>query len=162
MDSIDRKILSCLQQDSTMQIEAIAARVGLSPSPCWRRIRKLEDAGYIATRVALLDSKMMNVCVTVFVLVRALKHEKDWDRSFRDVMSSFPEVVEMHRISGVSDYILKIVVPDVAVFNEIYQKMIDKFEYAEVTSNSWALAPDGMLRRIQSKSCEAKPVPVTM
>lgn len=117
-----------------MHIEAIAERVGLSASPCWRRIRKLEDMGYIASRVALLDSKMMNVCVTVFVMVRVSKHHKDWDRNFCSVMSGFPEVVEMHRTSGTSDYILKVVVPDVAAFNEIYQSMIGKFEYLDITS----------------------------
>lgn len=134
MDNIDRKILSCLQEDSTMHIEAIAERVGLSASPCWRRIRKLEDMGYIAARVALLDSKMMNVRVTVFVMVRASRHHKDWDRNFRTAMSAFPEVVEMHRTSGTVDYILKVVVPDIAAFNEIYQSMIDKFEYLDITS----------------------------
>jgi Lrp/AsnC family transcriptional regulator len=134
MDNIDRKILSCLQEDSTMHIEAIAERVGLSASPCWRRIRKLEDMGYIAARVALLDSKMMNVCVTVFVMVRASKHQKDWDRSFCTAMAAFPEVMEMHRTSGTSDYILKVVVPDVAAFNKVYQAMIDRFEYLDITS----------------------------
>ncbi len=118
-----------------MQIEAIADRVGLTASPCWRRIRKLETMGYISTRVALLDPRKMNVCVTVFVMVRAARHTREWDEGFCEAMSKFPEVVEMHRTNGVSDYILRVVVPDVAAFNDIYRRMIEKFEYMDITSS---------------------------
>lgn len=118
-----------------MQIEALADRVALTASPCWRRIRKLEKMGYIATRVALLDPQKMNVCVTAFVMIRAARHTKEWDENFCKAMLKFPEIVEMHRTNGVSDYILRVVIPDIAAFNEIYQRMIGEFEYMDITSS---------------------------
>lgn len=118
-----------------MQTEAIADRVGLSASPCWRRIRKLENMGYIAARVALLDPQKMNVCVTAFVMVRAARHTKEWDEKFCAAMQKFPEIVEMHRTNGISDYILRVAIPDVATFNDIYQRLIAQFEYMDITSS---------------------------
>ena len=135
MDAIDRKILACLQEDATAQIDQIAERVGLSGSPCWRRIRKLENAGYISGRVTLLDPKKMNVRETVFVMVRTRNHSREWVEQFCNAMSQIPEIVEMHRTNGSIDYILRVVVPNVEAFNTVYQLMIKKFDLLEVTSS---------------------------
>ena len=135
MDTIDRKILACLQADASAQIETIAERVGLSASPCWRRIRKLENAGYIAGRVALLDPVKMNVPETVFVMIRTNTHSREWADRFCSAMNRIPEIVEIHRTNGASDYMLRVVVPDVATFNNVYQRMIAEFEYLDVSSS---------------------------
>jgi Lrp/AsnC family transcriptional regulator len=135
VDNIDRKILAYLQEDATAQIETIADKVGLSASPCWRRIRKLENAGYISARVALLDPKKMNVRETVFVMVRTSNHSKEWADRFCTAMSRIPEIVEIHRTSGATDYILRVVVPDVATFNDVYRRMIAEFQYLDITSS---------------------------
>lgn len=135
MDEIDRRILACLQEDATAQIEAIAEKVGLSGSPCWRRIRKLDAAGYISARVTLLDPRKMNLRETVFVMIRTRNHSGEWVDRFCRAMSQFPEVVEMHRTNGSIDYILRVVVPNVEAFNDVYRRMIAKFDSLEITSS---------------------------
>ena len=135
MDDIDRKILACLQEDATAQIETIAERVGLSGSPCWRRIRKLEAAGYIAARVTLLDRGKMNLRETAFVMIRSRNHSHDWIERFCAVVSEFPEVVEMHRTNGSIDYILRVVVPNVEAFNDVYRRLVSRFDSLEITSS---------------------------
>lgn len=135
MDDIDRKILSCLQGDSTMPLEAIAERVALSPSPCWRRIQKLEAAGVIRQRVALLDAAKMNVGVTVFVAVRTNRHSMDWAERFCRAVVDIPEVVEFYRMSGETDYLLRVVVPDIAAYDQVYKRLIQVADLFDVTSN---------------------------
>lgn len=135
MDDIDRKILSCLQSDSTMPLEAIAERVALSPSPCWRRIQKLEASGVIRQRVALLDAAKMNVGVTVFVAVRTNRHSMDWAERFCRAVVDIPEVVEFYRMSGETDYLLRVVVPDIAAYDEVYKRLIQVVDLFDVTSN---------------------------
>jgi len=114
MDELDRKILSCLQDDSTVPVAQIAQSVGLSATPCWRRIQKLEEAGIIRKRVALLDGEQLNVGVTVFVAVRTNHHDSNWLDQFAAAIAGFPEVVEFYRMSGEMDYLLRVVVPDIA------------------------------------------------
>ena len=114
LDAIDRKILTVLQQDATLALQAVAEQVGLSPSPCWRRIQKLEQGGYIKARVTLLDPDKMNVGVTVFVAVRTSQHSLEWLEKFAGAVREIPEVIEFYRMSGDVDYMLRVVVPDIA------------------------------------------------
>jgi Lrp/AsnC family transcriptional regulator len=135
MDAIDRKILACLQADSAMPIEEIAQQAGLSNSPCWRRIQKLEASGVIKARVALLDPAKMNVGVTVFVAVRTNQHNAQWAERFCREVRKIPEVVEFYRMSGETDYLLRVVVPDIAAYDRVYQRLIKVADLFDVSSN---------------------------
>ena len=135
MDEIDRKILRQLQSDATAPIGEIAAQCGLSVSPCWRRIQRLEEAGVIQRRVALLDPDKLNVGVTVFVSVRTNKHASDWSEAFCAAVSRIPEVVEFYRMSGDIDYLLRVVVPDIAAYDAVYKRLIKTAELSDVSSS---------------------------
>ncbi len=134
LDSTDRKILALLQADATLPVAAIAERVGLSPTPCWRRIQKLEEAGVIQARVALLDPAKLNVGVTVFVSVRTNQHDLAWLEKFANAVRDFPEVVEFYRMSGDVDYLLRIVVPDIAAYDAVYKRLIARVALSDVSS----------------------------
>jgi len=134
IDRIDGQILSCLQEDATMPVADVAARVGLSPSPCWRRIQRLEAAGVIRKRVTLLDPERMGVGVTVFVSIRTNRHNAAWSKAFCTAVARIPEVVEFYRMSGQVDYLLRIVVPDIAAYDRIYNQMIEAAELYDVSS----------------------------
>ncbi len=134
MDDIDRKILAILQADATVPVAAIAERVGLSATPCWRRIQKLEDAGVIQARVAVLDPEKLRVGVTVFVSVKTNQHDLGWLEKFATAVRDFPEVVEFYRMSGDVDYLLRIVVPDIAAYDAVYKRLIARIALADVSS----------------------------
>lgn len=135
MDDIDRRILACLQEDSTLPVAAVAERAGLSTTPCWRRIQNLEKSGVIQRRVALLDPAKVNVGVTVFVRVKTSQHNPDWLDRFAKGVSAIEEVVEFYRLSGDIDYLLRVVVPDIAAYDAVYKRLIAVAELAEVSSN---------------------------
>ena len=135
MDATDRAILACLQEDATMPVAEIARRVGLSSTPCWRRIQKLEEAKVIRARVALLDRRQLNVGVTVFVSVRTNQHSVAWLEKFAAAVADLPEVVEFYRMSGEVDYLLRVVVPDIAAYDRFYKKLIAKIELSDVSSS---------------------------
>lgn len=134
MDRTDRKILTLLQEDATLPVAEIARRVGLSTTPCWRRIQKMEEDEVITRRVAVLDPAKVNADVTVFVMVRTDNHNEDWLKRFAAIISEFPEVVEFHRMSGQIDYLLKIVVPDIAAYDALYKRLIARIDIADVSS----------------------------
>lgn len=134
MDRLDRKILRLLQENSTLAVADIAKAVGLSTTPCWRRIQKLEEEGVIMRRVALLDPEKVNTRVTVFVSVRTNTHSMEWLKRFSEVVQDFPEVVEFYRMSGDVDYLLRVVVPDIAAYDAFYKKLIARIEIRDVSS----------------------------
>lgn len=135
MDKIDKRILTLLQQDSTTPVAEIGKKVGLSTTPCWRRIQKLEEDGVIKRRVALLDPPSVNARVTVFVSVRTNAHNAEWLKRFSEVTADFPEVVELYRMSGDVDYLMRVVVPDIAAYDEFYQKLISRIDITDVSSS---------------------------
>ena len=135
MDRIDRKILSLLQADATLSLADMAERVNLSPTPCWRRVQRMERDGVIRGRVALLDAAKLNVGVTVFVRLKTDRHDKEWLDDFATRIAAIPEVVEIYRMSGDIDYILKVVVPDIAAYDVVYKRMIAAISFADVSSN---------------------------
>jgi len=134
MDEFDRKILTCLQADATLPVAEVAERVGLSTSPCWRRIQKLEEQGVIERRVALLDAQKLNVGVTVFVSVRTNQHSMEWAEKFCRAVAEIPEVVEFYRMSGAVDYLLRVVVPDIAAYDAVYKRLIRVADLYDVSS----------------------------
>ena len=135
MDAIDRKILACLQEDATMPLADIAKRVGLSSTPAWRRIRKLERSGVIRGRVAILDARRLNVGVTVFVAVRTNQHNREWLETFARAVADMPEVTEFYRMSGEIDYLLRVVVSDIAAYDAFYKRLIEKVSLSDVSSS---------------------------
>jgi Lrp/AsnC family transcriptional regulator len=134
MDAIDRKILDILQADATVPVAAIAEQVGLSTAPCWRRIKRLEDDGVIKRRVALVDRRKANVPMTLFVSVRTTRHAVQWLEDFRRVIADIPEIVEAWRLTGEIDYLLRIVVPDVDAYDAVYKRLINRLEFADISS----------------------------
>jgi Lrp/AsnC family transcriptional regulator len=135
LDDMDVKILRLLQDDCTMPVAEIGKKVGLSTTPCWRRIQKLEEDGVIKRRVALLDAKQVNTGVTVFVAITTNQHTKDWLDRFHGAVVDFPEVVEFYRMSGQVDYMLRVVVPDIAAYDAFYKKLISRIELSDVSSS---------------------------
>jgi len=135
MDAIDKKILDILQDDTTLAVADIAKKVGLSTTPCWRRIQKLETAGVIRSRVALLDAEKLNAGVTVFVSIRTDKHDAAWYQNFSQAVNAFTEVVEFYRMSGDIDYLLRVVVPDIGAYDRFYQRLIAQVELYDVSSS---------------------------
>ena len=135
MDQLDRKILNLLQEDATVPVATIAERVGLTATPCWRRIQKLEEAGIIRRRVALLDRARLNVGVTVFVAVRTNQHNMAWSERFARAVSEIDEIVGFYRMSGEVDYLLHVVVPDIAGYDAVYKRLIARIELSDVSSS---------------------------
>jgi Lrp/AsnC family transcriptional regulator len=135
LDKIDRKILTLLQKDATMPVAEIGRKVGLSTTPCWRRIQKMEEDGVIRRRVAVLDPVKVNAGVTVFVAVKTSEHNEAWLRKFAAVVEDFSEVVEFYRMSGEVDYLLRVVVPDIAAYDTFYKKLIGKIALNDVSSS---------------------------
>jgi Lrp/AsnC family transcriptional regulator len=135
MDSFDRKILDLLQRDAGLSVADIAARAGLSPTPCWRRIRNLEKAGVIKHRVALLDRDKLGLGVTVYVAVRTREHSAKWLETLAAAVKALPEVLELHRMSGDIDYLLKVVVADIAAYDAFYKRLIDRVPLSDVSSS---------------------------
>lgn len=135
LDEMDIKILRILQQDCTVSVAEIGKRVGLSTTPCWRRIQKLNEDGIIKGRVALVEPRLVNTGVTVFAAITTNQHSKDWLDRFRAAVADMPEVVEIYRMSGKIDYMLRIVVPDIAAYDAVYKRLIGQIEIADVSSS---------------------------
>ena len=134
LDPMDIKILGILQRDCTLPVADIGKEVGLSTTPCWRRIQKLEEAGVIKRRVAILDAEKINVGVTVFVSIKTDEHSLAWLERFHAAVVDLPEVVDFYRMSGEVDYLLRVVVPDIAAYDVFYKKLISRVEISKVSS----------------------------
>ncbi len=135
LDNIDLKILNILQQNATLPVAEIGKKIGLSTTPCWRRIQNMEEAGIITKRVAVLDPKKVNAAVSVFVAIRTSEHSEKWLKNFSTVVADFPEVVEFYRMSGDVDYLLRVAVPDIAAYDKFYQNLIAKVSLSDVSSS---------------------------
>lgn len=124
LDSIDERILGLIQEDATLTVQEIGDRVGLSATPCWRRIKLLETAGIIDRRVAILNAAAVGLKAVVLVFVRTNRHEADWLEGFKAAIEDIPEIVECHRLTGEIDYMLKCVVRDIDHYDEVYKRLI--------------------------------------
>jgi Lrp/AsnC family transcriptional regulator, cysteine-sensing transcriptional activator len=134
MDAIDRKILAVLQEDASLSVAEIGNRVGLSSTPCWKRIQKLESEGVIQKRVAIVDQDKLGLGVTVFVSVETDDHSEVWLKKFAELVGAMPEVQEFYRMAGDVDYMLRVVVPDIHGYDEFYKRMIATVPLKNVTS----------------------------
>lgn len=152
MDAIDRKILRELQVDASISIAELSDRVGLSQTPCWKRIQKLEQAGVIMGRVALLAPEKLGLGLTVFVSVEAPDHSESWLKSFAERVAALPEVMEFYRMAGDVDYMMRVVVSDMAAYDAFYKKLIGAIPLKNVTSRF-------AMERIKHTTAYAVPAP---
>ncbi|BBB31291.1 Lrp/AsnC family transcriptional regulator [Neptunomonas japonica] len=136
IDDTDRRILRELQENAELGITELAARINLSSTPCWRRVQKLQDAGVIRKKVALLDSAKVKLNVSVFVHIKTRNHSHDWFIAFSKKISSYAEVAEFYRMSGEYDYLMRIVVADITAFDNFYKRLVEETpDLSDVTSS---------------------------
>lgn len=135
MDQHDRMLLSLLQRDSGQSLDDISDVAHLSRNACWRRIKRLEEDGIIKKRVALLDAQGLGVGLTVFIVVRTTEHSPKWLEQFARAVRGFPEIIAVYRMTGDMDYLLHAVIPDVAAYDRLYKKLINKVTLADVSSS---------------------------
>jgi Lrp/AsnC family transcriptional regulator len=135
MDRTDRRILSLLQEDATLPVAELARRVQLSQTPCWKRVQKLKAAGVIRKQVALCDPGKLGLGTTVFVAVRTGQHNDAWLRKFDAAVKTIPEIVEVYRMSGEVDYLLRVVTSDIAGYDAVYRRLIKAVELSDVSSS---------------------------
>jgi Lrp/AsnC family transcriptional regulator len=148
MDKLDRAILRLLSVDASLSLADIAAQVGLTPTPCWKRIRRMEQDGIIQRRVAVLDPNKIGLPVSVFVAVETSDHSSEWLGRFAEVVGHMPEIVDAWRMSGDVDYLLHVVVPDIASYDQFYRKLITAIPLRNVSS------------RFSMERMKAAPLPV--
>jgi len=134
MDGIDRKILAVVQEDASLSVAEIGQRVGLSSTPCWKRLQRLEADAVITRRVAIIDPEKVGLGITVFVSIETGDHSQDWLKKFADVVGAMPEVMEFYRMAGDVDYMLRVVVADIAGYDAFYKKLIATVPLKNVTS----------------------------
>jgi Lrp/AsnC family transcriptional regulator len=134
LDAIDRKILAVLQEDASLSVAEIGDRVGLSSTPCWKRIQRLEADGVILKRVALVDQNKIGLGLSVFVSVESADHSDAWLKRFAEAVSAMPEVMEFYRMAGDVDYMLRVVIPDMLSYDVFYKKLIHAVPLKNVTS----------------------------
>ncbi len=149
LDRFDYAILAALQTQATLSIAELAERVGLSSTPCWKRLKRLEEEGYIESRVAIVNRRKVGLPVTVFVSVRTSQHDEKWLARFAAAVTALPEVLEFHRMSGDVDYLLKVVTTDIEGYDRFYKKLI---KVAHLTGVSSAFSME------QIKSSSALPL----
>ena len=135
MDHIDKKILSLLQINADIPVAELSKKVNLSSTPCWLRISKLYKQGYIKKKVAVIDRNKINLSTVAFVQIRTSQHNMAWSKKFIDGVKEMDEVVEFYRLSGTTDYLLKVLVPSIGKFDEFYKKLTDKIDLSDVTTS---------------------------
>ncbi|PCI44671.1 MAG: transcriptional regulator [Alphaproteobacteria bacterium] len=134
-DKTDIALLDLLQKDISISINELAQRVGLTKTPCWRRVQKLEKSGIIKGRVALLDGSLLDRNVSVFVQVKTSQHNREWLEKFSKIVCGFPEVAGFYRMSGEYDYLLRVIVKDIPAYDGFYRRFIEATSLTDVTSN---------------------------
>ncbi len=135
MNDIDKKILSLLQINADIPIAELSKKVNLSSTPCWLRINKLYKQGYIKKKVAVIDRIKINLSTVAFVQIRTSQHNMTWSKKFIEGVKEMDEVVEFYRLSGTTDYLLKVLVPSIDKFDEFYKKLTDKIDLSDVTTS---------------------------
>jgi len=135
MNEIDKKILSLLQTNADISIAKLSKKVNLSPSPCWLRISKLYKRGYIKKKVVVIDRNKINLSTVAFVQIRTSQHSMSWSKKFIEGVKEMDEVIEFYRLSGTTDYLLKVLVPSIDKFDEFYKKLTDKIDLSDVTTS---------------------------
>lgn len=134
LDRIDRRILAKLQRDATQPVAELAEQVGLSMTPCWRRIQRLEQHGFIKKRIAVLDRTRLNAKVTVFIMIKTREHSIEWIERFHQATRDMSEIVDIYRMSGEVDYLIRAFLPDIEAYDALYKKIIAQLPISNITS----------------------------
>ncbi len=135
MDAIDKRLLALLQEDATLTVAELSERIGISSTPVWKRVKRLEEAGIIRGRVALLDPREIGLNLTGFVLIRTSDHSEKWLKAFNAVVAEIPEIIEVYRMAGDVDYLLKVVAPNMQGYDTIYKRLIKGIELSDVSAS---------------------------
>ncbi|MEZ8195643.1 Lrp/AsnC family transcriptional regulator [Vibrio cortegadensis] len=141
LDNVDKKMLSMLQVDSTLSLNDLAEAVNLTTTPCWKRLKRLEDKGIIEKRVALLNPEKLGLSFTAFVMVKTSNHSHEWYSQFVDTVTLFPEVMEFYRMAGEYDYMLKVLVRDMKCFDEFYKRLVNSVDGISNVTSTFAMEP---------------------
>ncbi|MGF1695976.1 Lrp/AsnC family transcriptional regulator [Vibrio lamellibrachiae] len=141
IDDIDKRLLRQLQLDGTLSLNELAESVNLTSTPCWKRLKKLEEAGVIEKRVALLNPESLGLSFTAFVMVKTSDHSHEWYSHFVETASEFPEVMEFYRMAGEYDYMLKVLVKDMKCFDEFYKKLVNSVDGISNVTSTFAMEP---------------------
>ncbi|WP_249977965.1 Lrp/AsnC family transcriptional regulator [Vreelandella olivaria] len=134
IDRFDLKILEQLQRDDSLSIAQLAEGIGLSVTPCWRRIQRLEKEGVIEKRIAVLSPEKLDLGLTVFVMIKTDKHNQAWLNEFQETVKAFPEIIEVNRLAGEYDYLLKVITRNNQSYDAFYKRLIARIELSNVTS----------------------------
>lgn len=141
LDSVDRTLLRLLQKDATLALSELADAVNLTTTPCWKRLKRLEDEGILRQRVALLDAAKLGLSFTAFVQIKTSNHSKEWYNTFVNTVSDFPEVMEFYRMAGDYDYMMKVQVADMQAFDLFYKKLVNSIEGLTNVTSTFAMEP---------------------
>ncbi|GLO61403.1 transcriptional regulator [Vibrio sp. MACH09] len=141
LDKTDRKLLSILQTDSTVSLNELAETVNLTTTPCWKRLKRMEDNGVISKRVALLNPEKLGLLFTAFVLIKTIDHSHEWYHQFVETVTPFPEVMEFYRMAGEYDYMMKVQVEDMKCFDEFYKRLVNSVEGISNVTSTFAMEP---------------------
>jgi Lrp/AsnC family transcriptional regulator len=141
IDTIDKKLLALLQEDGTLSLNELSEAVNLTTTPCWKRLKRLEEQGIISKRVALLDPEKLNLSFTSFVQIKTTNHSHEWYQAFVDTVSLFPEVMEFYRMAGEYDYMMKVLVKDMKQFDEFYKKLVNSIDGLSNVTSTFAMEP---------------------
>ena len=136
MDDVDKKILSIIQKDATIPLSELSKKVGISKTPSWNRIRKMEEEGIIKSKVTVLDNKKINLSIVVFLSVSVSSHSEEWLINFQKILSQYDQIIEAHRLTGSStDYLLKIVSPSIEEYDKFQQRLINELKFTKMSSS---------------------------
>jgi Lrp/AsnC family transcriptional regulator len=141
LDSVDRTLLRLLQDDATMPLAELADAVNLTTTPCWKRLKRLEEDGILRQRVALLDPVKLGIAFTAFVQVKTSNHSQDWFNHFVSTVTEFPEVMELYRMAGEYDYMMKVQVADMQAFDNLYKKLVASVSDLTNVTSTFAMEP---------------------
>ncbi|KLV05273.1 MULTISPECIES: Lrp/AsnC family transcriptional regulator [Photobacterium] len=141
LDETDRTLLRMLQDDSTLSLAELAEAVNLTTTPCWKRLRRLEENGVLRQRVALLDPAKLGLSFTAFVQIKTSNHSREWYHCFVETVTEFPEVTEFYRMAGDYDYLMKVQVADMAAFDQFYKKLVNSIEGLTKVTSTFAMEP---------------------
>ena len=136
MDEIDKKILNVIQKNSNIPLTELSKRVGVSSTPCWNRVKKMEEEGIITSKISVLNNDKINLSITVFLSISVTSHQEEWVKKFNNTIMKYDQILEVYRLaSSTADYLLKIVAPSIESYDQFQQKLINEFEFTHMTSN---------------------------
>ena len=136
MDNIDKKILAVIQPNATLPLTELSKRVGISTTPCWNRIKRMEEERIISGKITVIEKNKINLPITVFLSISVSNHSKNWTERFYKIIESYDQIVEVHRLTGPSaDYILKIVATSIESYDKFQQTLIGQIEFSKMSSS---------------------------